>query len=70
MGALGLNAAVALLVTVLVVTGLAHWTYLLAASILQVGLSSFMMPALLSDHPGDRRGEEPDERPRPDYWPG
>ena len=42
----GLSAAIALVVAVLIETGLAHWTHLFAAWILQVGLWSFMMPAL------------------------
>ena len=44
-GGQGLNAAIALVVTVLIATGLVHWTHLLAASMLQGGMWSFMMPA-------------------------
>jgi len=48
LGTQGLNGAIALVVAVLIATGLVHWTHLLAASILQVGAWSFMMPALLA----------------------
>ena len=44
-GGQALNAAIALVVTVLIATGLVHWTHLLAASMLQGGMWSFMMPA-------------------------
>ena len=48
LGAQGLNGAIALVVAVLIATGLVHWTHLLAASVLQAGAWSFMMPALLA----------------------
>ncbi len=44
-GGQALNAAIALVVTVLIATGLVHWTHLLTASMLQGGMWSFMMPA-------------------------
>ncbi len=44
-GGQGINALIALVVTVLIMTGLVHWTHLLAASMLQGGMWSFMMPA-------------------------
>ncbi len=44
-GGQALNAVIALVVTVLIATGLVHWTHLLAASMLQGGMWSFMMPA-------------------------
>ena len=44
-GGQALNAAIALVVTGLITTGLVHWTHLLAASMLQGGMWSFMMPA-------------------------
>ena len=44
-GGQGINAAIALVVTFLIASGLVHWTHLLAASMLQGGMWSFMMPA-------------------------
>ena len=48
LAAQGLNGAIALVVAVVIATGLVHWTHLLAASILRAGAWSFMMPALLA----------------------